>query len=101
MTQSGTSASARAMPRRAEYTPRFYRPDYFLLRGVHEFLMANIAGLVKADAVVADVGCGEQPLRLTIEDLGAKYVGLDVVQNSAGTVDHVCDISALQLNDGS
>ncbi len=35
---------------------------------------------------VLDVGCGEQPFRSLVETHRRGYVGMDVVQNSAGTV---------------
>jgi SAM-dependent methyltransferase len=36
-----------------------------------------------------DVGCGGQPLRTRIEQLGLRYSSLDVAQNEAKTVDHL------------
>jgi SAM-dependent methyltransferase len=50
---------------------------------------------------VADVGCGEQPLRRMVESLGGKYTGIDVGQNLEGTVDVVADITDVPLPDGS
>ena len=51
--------------------------------------------------MVLDVGCGEQPLRALVEAGGGRYLGADVVQNSRGTVDHLCPITALPLASGS
>lgn len=41
---------------------------------------------------VLDVGCGEQPLRATLESLGYAYYSLDVEQNRRHTVDVVAKI---------
>ena len=41
---------------------------------------------------VLDVGCGEQPLRSILRDMGFTYTGADVQQNKAATVDFVTPI---------
>ena len=39
--------------------------------------------------VCLDVGCGEQPLRASLEALGFAYSSLDLAQNQSGTVQHI------------
>ena len=53
---------------------------------VRETLAASLPAAAAAGAVL-DVGCGEQPFRSLIESHRRRYVGMDVVQNRAGTVD--------------
>ena len=43
---------------------------------------------------VADIGCGERPWRDLIVKLGGSYVGVDLQQNRAGTVDVISDLNA-------
>ena len=45
-------------------------------------------------AVVLDVGCGEQPFRSLIASSGRRYVGMDVDQNTAGTVEILSTLEA-------
>lgn len=49
--------------------------------------LPSVLAASPASAAVLDVGCGEQPFRSLVERSGRRYVGMDVVQNSAGTVD--------------
>jgi Methyltransferase domain len=53
---------------------------------VRDALAACLSGPADAGAVL-DVGCGEQPFRPLIESHRRRYVGMDVDQNSARTVD--------------
>jgi len=39
-----------------------------------------------------DVGCGRQPFRQNLEDLGYKYISIDAQQDPEGIVDIVCEI---------
>lgn len=41
-----------------------------------------------------DVGCGRQPLRSKLEQLGYHYESCDVIQNLDGTVDHIFPLDA-------
>ena len=45
------------------------------------------AALSSSSGPLLDVGCGEQPFRGLVEASGCQYVGMDVLQNSSGTVD--------------
>ena len=55
-------------------------------------MLAKYASEPMGNAMVLDVGCGEQPLRADLEAIGYRYVSLDVVQNQSGTVDYVAPI---------
>jgi SAM-dependent methyltransferase len=52
---------------------------------------------VRPGALLADIGCGEQPLRAFITELGGSYTGIDVQQNQQGNVDVVADITDIPL----
>lgn len=41
---------------------------------------------------VADIGCGEQPLRFYVEELEGRYTGVDIQQNVKGTVEIIASI---------
>ena len=80
--------------RRADYdTPGI--PDRFIVL----LLRDRIGSALRTYRVGApgaaralDVGCGAQPFRAEMEGLGYVYHGLDVVQNTAGTVDWLAAI---------
>jgi SAM-dependent methyltransferase len=86
--------------RRSAYRASVLRGDYFIVRHIQTYLDRWVPQLVARDAAVADIGCGEQPLRPAITALGARYLGVDVEQNRAGTVDLVADITRIPLPDG-
>jgi SAM-dependent methyltransferase len=94
-------ASAPLVQRRRAYSASIFRGDYFILKHLTRFLHDRLPREVRAGDVVVDVGCGEQPLRGLVQALGARYVGTDVTQNAQGTVDHVCSITRLALEDAS
>lgn len=79
--------SEREMARRGSYRASLRSPDYFAVRHLRPFLETRLTEHVGKGALVLDVGCGEQPLRPLIESRGARYLGLDVVQNGAKSVD--------------
>lgn len=87
--------------RRKSYRTRFRSADYFIVRRIDEFARRQIATHVRAGMKVLDVGCGEQPLREAVTATGASYAGADIAQNSQGTVDHLCPVTALPLPDGA
>lgn len=95
------AAPRHRLDRRQRYSAAFYLGDYFIVRHLAAFLHAKLPQIVRRGDVVADVGCGEQPLRDVIEALGGSYVGTDITQNAAGTVDYVCSITDLALSDRS
>lgn len=89
------------LARRTDYGSRLRSADYFIVRHIRHFTERQIAKHLRAGAEVLDVGCGEQPLRSAIVAAGAVYRSADITQNSAGTVDHLCSVTALPLGDQS
>jgi SAM-dependent methyltransferase len=87
--------------RRADYRASLVRSDYFVVRALGRFIEQALRAHVSAGALVADVGCGEQPWRPLIEALGARYLGADVQQNTAGSVAFRCAADALPLAAGT
>ena len=64
--------------------------DQWTVRAVYAWVVSVLPALVAAgpeDGPLLDVGCAEQPFRSLIEASGRRYVGMDVVQNSRGSVD--------------
>ncbi len=77
--------------RRATYEDASPRDSFIvgvLREGIRQAL-GSYATSPRAGARALDVGCGSQPFRNDLENLGYRYVGLDIEQNSEGTVDHV------------
>lgn len=91
----------RSMPRRAQYRARIYQRDFFVVRALAPFLLHHVDQLVAPGVQLLDMGCGEQPLRSTIERLGGSYVGLDIVQNATHTVDVIGRATEVPLADES
>lgn len=89
------------MVRRKTYAARIWSADYFVLRHIGSFVRPRLDSLVTRGATVIDAGCGEQPLRRELEAHGAKYIGVDVAQNRAGTVDVVAPLWSVPLPDES
>lgn len=85
---------------RATYTPRAKVESFIvplLDRAIREALR-NYAS-PNTDDLALDVGCGRQPFRRTLEQLGYTYIGLDTQQNQDRTVHHVAAIDqALPLD---
>jgi len=77
------------------------RGDFFVLRHLTHFLESTLHERVKPGIRIADVGCGEQPLRPLITNLGGTYTGIDVQQNADSTVDVLADIGSIPLPGGS
>jgi len=77
------------------------RDNYQRSSGIEEFRVPSLhagilASLETATALLTDVpktcldvGCGRQPLRRRLTELGFQYDSCDVVQNLDGTVNHV------------
>jgi ubiquinone/menaquinone biosynthesis C-methylase UbiE len=87
--------------RRKNYTPRLEQSVYFVVKHLHDFIISSLHQYVRANSTVVDIGCGEQPMRTLIEEKGAQYIGVDIVQNSQNTVDIVCSGASIQLPDNS
>jgi SAM-dependent methyltransferase len=95
------SEASTAVRRRQTYRSSIARGDYFVVHHLHAFLQRTLREWVKPGMRLADVGCGEQPLRTLITSLGAHYTGIDVHQNLKGVVDVVADITDMPLPDRS
>jgi SAM-dependent methyltransferase len=89
-----------SLRRRASYRPSLIRADYFMVRALGRFIEQALRDHARADLLVVDLGCGEQPWRVLVESLGARYLGADVQQNSAGTVTVRCTADAAPLKPG-
>src|SRR5262249_45746975 len=64
--------------------------DRWVVPRVQSWITRTVPAVIgERRGLVVDVGCGEQPFRPLIESCGSRYVGLDVVQNSQGSVDIV------------
>jgi hypothetical protein len=77
--------------------------DRWTVRAVNGWVRSMLPALVPAGsgpAAVLDVGCAEQPFRALVESTGARYVGMDVVQNRARTVDIVSTLEAAPSDAG-
>jgi ubiquinone/menaquinone biosynthesis C-methylase UbiE len=74
---------------------------FFVLRHLKEFTYTHIPSVIKPGMKVADIGCGEQPLRKLIESCGGNYTSVDVIQNKNNNVDIVADISSIPLPSNS
>ncbi|MBI1947850.1 MAG: methyltransferase domain-containing protein [Deltaproteobacteria bacterium] len=85
------------MKRRTSYQDvPWYRYDALLVRAVRDFVRQALDGvLVRPGLRVLDVGCGEQPLRASVEARGARYLGVDVSANPAHTTAALCRADAL------
>jgi 2-polyprenyl-3-methyl-5-hydroxy-6-metoxy-1,4-benzoquinol methylase len=97
--QSGAAHPMRlpGITRRSTYRASLLRGDYFVVGHIQAYLARWLPRLVPPGAAVVDVGCGGQPLRMAVTALGAHYLGVDVEQNRAGTVDLVAEITNIPL----
>ena len=69
--------------------------DRWTVRAVNEWVSSVLPPLLESGCVpggVLDVGCGEQPFRPLVEASARRYVGMDVVQNSTGSVEIVSSL---------
>ena len=92
----GGPAALSSFPHRHDYEDVAGR-DRWTVRAVNAWVRATLPPILEAEnrsSAVLDVGCGEQPFRPLIESGGRQYVGMDVAQNSARSVDI---ISTLEL----
>jgi SAM-dependent methyltransferase len=80
------------LARRADYKPAAPQEEFIvpLLRSrIEQMLRAHSFPAPKGGKAI-DVGCGRQPFRAQLEELGYAYTGMDVQQNPEGTVDLLC-----------
>ena len=71
--------------------------DLWIVRAIAAWIASTLPPLLAArlDGPVLDVGCGEQPFRAAIAGSGQRYIGMDIVQNAAGTVDVIGSLDVL------
>jgi ubiquinone/menaquinone biosynthesis C-methylase UbiE len=87
--------------RRQDYKTRLYKLGYFTNKHLESFVHLNLEKYLASGLIVADIGCGEQPLRDRVESREAVYIGIDIIQNRSNTVDIICSAEAIQLADQS
>ncbi|HEY4232515.1 MAG TPA: class I SAM-dependent methyltransferase [Lacipirellulaceae bacterium] len=82
------------MDRRTAYQPTSSQEQFIvpLLRASIEAALREFAAPLGPGKKLLDVGCGEQPLRSILREMGFDYVGADVQQNRSATVDFVTAI---------
>lgn len=81
------------------YSVGFIGNDFLLVRHIRDFIERNLRENVHEGSRVADVGCGKQPWRQLVADLGGTYTGIDITQNSENSVDIVAPIDAVPIPD--
>lgn len=90
--------------------PASHRPSYAPSVSQERYIVPQLAEWIEANLIparapgdaparVLDVGCGSQPFRTTLVDLGYTYSGLDVQQSSAVQVDFIASIDAALPSD--
>jgi SAM-dependent methyltransferase len=89
------------LQRRSALRIPIHHGDFFVLRQIKQFTYTQIPKIIQPGMRVADIGCGEQPLRQLIESCGGEYIGIDVTQNCQGTVDILADIAAIPVENES
>lgn len=90
--------------------PASHRPSYAPSVSQERYIVPQLAQWIEANlaparppgdarARVLDVGCGSQPFRTTLVDLGYAYAGLDVQQSSAVQLDFTASIDGALPSD--
>ena len=85
--------------------PATARATYRPIARQEEFIVPLVGGLIEQGlamhavhappgAEAIDVGCGRQPFRGRLEQLGYRYTGMDAAQNADGIVDVIAAIDA-------
>jgi len=82
-------------PHRTDYEHPSGR-DCWTVRAVNAWVRETLPACIAAagSGAVLDVGCGEQPFRPLVESSRRRYVGMDVEQNQARTVDILSTLEA-------
>lgn len=88
-----------ASVRRKTYQADLFQYDYFIVKHLKLFLHRSLLAHVTKGALVADIGCGEQPLRGEVESLGGTYLGIDLAQNLQKNVQLIGKITNIPLAD--
>lgn len=63
-----------------------------LLKREIDGLLSGLGAPRPGESRALDVGCGRQPFRPALEELGYRYLSTDVEQNPEGTTDFICEI---------
>lgn len=79
---------------KANYEPAGTQEEFIvpLLRSHIEQILSTIAKPTSLNSRALDVGCGRQPFRKALENLGYTYKSIDAQQNPENSVDVICDI---------
>ena len=74
--------------------------DRWEVRAVNGWLSSTLPAIVAAapQGAVLDVGCGEQPFRPMVEATRRPYMGMDIAQNSTGTVSILGDLEHVEAS---
>jgi SAM-dependent methyltransferase len=88
-------AAARVGRRRRTYRARLTHCDFFMEKHIGSFVRECLRRYVSAGTRVGDLGCGEQPFREEVEQLGGSYIGIDLTQNRDASVEVLADAGAL------
>lgn len=87
--------------RRANYYSSSPQEEFIvplLKKHIEQILSEHLMPAKTSDRVL-DVGCGEQPFRQQLEQIGYQYTSVDVSQNSQETVDFIFQIDQLLPNE--
>ena|SRR5258708_14395630 len=85
--------------RKNSYKTYILKSDYFVISHLQRFINKSLETYLYNGCSVADIGCGEQPLKEKILKLGANYIGFDIQQNTNNTVDVICFAEDLKSAD--
>lgn len=85
--------------RRRKYNTSIIRYSYFVTKHLHQFLSYAVDHYIRSGDTVGDIGCGEQPLRSHVEALGGVYTGLDITQNTSGSVHIIASCTDIPFPD--
>jgi SAM-dependent methyltransferase len=80
--------------RRSNYNSLLGEQEFFVTPLLRKFIEESLEsiGVPKEGPKVLDIGAGECPLREKLEQLGYRYLSLDIEQNSLRTIDYVARI---------
>src|SRR5687767_8956326 len=81
--------------RRTEYKARTPQEEFMtplIKHNIDENLRLHAATNVTPGARALDAGCGRQPFRAALEQMGYAYTGMDVVQSPENSVDVVAPL---------